>query len=1829
MNDMNTAIQENDANKIKSVRVKLKANIQYHEKLTEQLCGLSGLPEDEQKIVETEIDACTELNMDAQELIYTADEMLQEGASSDSKHDVQVQVMQTEKLQHEIEKLRIENDAARKRIDNMVSTSNPPKPVVQETRRKVKLPTIPLAKFSGDILKWPAFWDSFTSTIDEDETLAKVDKFNYLMSALEGEARDSVIGFKQTSEQYDQMVKHLKDRYDNREYIIHSHYDDLNNLARCGNKTDEIRKTFNHIEVHLRSLESMGENVENKFLVALVRRKLPDDFNLKLEETRGEGDWTMAALRKTISRLLVARERSEMCQRSENDSAEYTTEGLLGRESKIRCCFCEKSHWADECQTYKTAELRKARILGRCFICFSFKHMRRECEIKKPCFYCKSKGSHHSALCPEKFGEKKVATPVPKDDADEELRVSESGEHVVANCDPEVLMKIARIPILNAVTGKIESLTALFDTGSKRSYITERKAKLLQLQKGAKSTVNMNTFGTTNPSGMMTQQTKFRLVQKNGTVKSLKAKIVQTISGPVSKRRVDLAKYRDACKDLDMVEEPVNMDDLQLDILIGNDYYEDIIGLNKRQIDNGLYVVSSTVGWMFSGRINGPEGDSEYSMFVNEDEKDVETKLWDLDTIGVKHTNDEDKISMMEELRNRTKQVSKRYQVPWMWMLPKTELARNYTYAEARLKSLINNLQKEAGLIEKYDEIIQKHLRNGVTEDANSTEEYLQQEPVVTHYLPHHLVQSESWGIKKQRVVFEGCAKPHKSKKSLNECLYQGPNLLTNLCGELLRFRLNPIGLVADVEQAYVQLELEPSDRDVTRFLWLKDISKPVSKDNIRELRFCRVIWGIVCAAFLLAGVILIHLEKYDTPVARDIARNLYADNLLTGTVSSEESMRYYDETKKIFSDAAMNMCKWVSNDSEVMKYIKEEDRSPDVDVNVLGLIWNINRDTLAFKTPNGIIIVEVTTKRVVVKFVSSLFDPHGLVAPLLVKPKKLIQDLWKAKIGWDCEIPEDCKKIWNEIKEDLLKAEEIIIDRCINIEKGKGTQRFQLVVFADASKVAYAAVIYLKVTNEETQSVNVHLIYSKHRLSPIKENLTIPRLELMGVLIGCRMTQFIVGQIDLKLEPSIIFTDAKCVIEWTKTNKALSRFVGERVREIVGSEIQISYVKSEENPADIASRGCTVQELKNNNLWWHGPIWVKDDLKEMTSRSYELSDEEKKEFLKELKGYKVLHEMSLASASETLPLSPFGINEMGYSSHVRLIRVTAWCSRFIQNYFDLGEFTGVLTPKELTDATNMWDKFIQDIHFSEKNKLKSVTLNLGVYKDERGIMRCSGRFPSELIHPKLLPSKSHYTKLVIVRAHRALLHQGASQTLAKLRNEYWVVQGRAAVRKVIRQCLICIHWEGGPFKTPPFAPLPNYVVTANTPPFSYVGIDYLGPLFIKDNIEGSRKKNWVCLFTCLTIRAVHLELVDSMSTENFLLCVRRFIARRGTPLLIVSDNASQIILGSEIIEKIWMQATRHEDVQSFMSSNGIQWKFVTEYAPWQGGFYERLVGMTKRALRKSLGRSKVNGNELYTLLTEIEAMLNSRPLVYLNDDINSGEAITPAHFLSANIRTGIPDINDEYEPKELSWTMIVENWKKGQMKLQCFWEMWTTDYLQTLRERHTLQMKAVKGECSRSPEVGEVVLVKEDKMPRGTWKLAKVVNLIKSEIDGIARAAMLRMSNGKQFRRPFRLLYPLERRYEEMTRKEIGDSLNTDAPLSVPPSQSTSATLPSQTPIKSPQAPTLPKIDFPPPIIAGDATSDETATQKKREPRRCATIARQKIQKIRFADQEDQEEEF
>ena len=204
--------------------------------------------------------------------------------------------------------------------------------------------------------------------------------------------------------------------------------------------------------------------------------------------------------------------------------------------------------------------------------------------------------------------------------------------------------------------------------------------------------------------------------------------------------------------------------------------------------------------------------------------------------------------------------------------------------------------------------------------------------------------------------------------------------------------------------------------------------------------------------------------------------------------------------------------------------------------------------------------------------------------------------------------------------------------------------------------------------------------------------------------------------------------------------------------------------------------------------------------------------------------------------------------------------------------------------------------------------------------------------------------------------------------------------------------------------------------------------------------------------------RAVHLELVQDMSAQTFLLCLRRFIATRGTPEEIISDNAKQFKLSSDTIKLIWANIVQSDEIQNYVSSRSIKWSFIVELAPWMGGFYERLVGLVKRDLRKTIGRKLLSVEQMTTLLKECEAVINSRPLVYIGDDLKSSISITPRHFTCLNPYTGIPDLqcdvdDPEYKPFESSADKLIKVWKKGQRLLDTFWNIWHNEYLLSLRE--------------------------------------------------------------------------------------------------------------------------------------------------------------------------------
>ena len=613
-----------------------------------------------------------------------------------------------------------------------------------------------------------------------------------------------------------------------------------------------------------------------------------------------------------------------------------------------------------------------------------------------------------------------------------------------------------------------------------------------------------------------------------------------------------------------------------------------------------------------------------------------------------------------------------------------------------------------------------------------------------------------------------------------------------------------------------------------------------------------------------------------------------------------------------------------------------------------------------------------------------------------------------------------------------------------------------------------------------------------------------------------------------LEIDSKHIWLDSQCVLCWIDSKKPLNTFVENRVNEIrEQKDIKFHYIHTKENPADLASRGASTVELQGNRLWWKGPDWVTQSTIEWPVWNFNKEDESLvSETESELKKSRVMYEANLFAADgcstenieKNMPQHPGDIDISKFSSLTKLLRVTALVLKFIATLKKNKHENNTLEAADILNAEQKWIAYTQSEHFSDiiitikENKPNNIKNQLGLYLDRHGLVRCGGRLKNAEIcegarHPLLLPKNSKLTDLIVENQHKRALHTGVAQTLGLVRHKYWIPHGRSVVKRALRQCAVCRRHEGGPYRMPFIPPLP-YSRVSQAVPFTHTGIDYFGPLYIKTKTEN--QKVWVCLFTCLVTRAVHLELIQNMSAEQFILGFRRFLSRHGKPQEIISDNASQFKLASETLDKLWGQILTHDDVTSYIANEGITWKYIVEFAPWMGGFYERLVGLVKRTLRKAIGRSSLTNEQLLTVLKESEAVVNSRPLIYVGDDIQSHITLTPGHFLGLNPNIGIPNIDmdndNEFNPNRNAADQLLQTWKKGLKLLERFWQIWRNDYLLSLRERSQSRLKETRVKSPYSAATGDIVLIKDD-LPRGSWRVGRIAELLKSE-DGEIRSA-------------------------------------------------------------------------------------------------------------------------
>ena len=402
----------------------------------------------------------------------------------------------------------------------------------------------------------------------------------------------------------------------------------------------------------------------------------------------------------------------------------------------------------------------------------------------------------------------------------------------------------------------------------------------------------------------------------------------------------------------------------------------------------------------------------------------------------------------------------------------------------------------------------------------------------------------------------------------------------------------------------------------------------------------------------------------------------------------------------------------------------------------------------------------------------------------------------------------------------------------------------------------------------------------------------------------------------------------------------------------------------------------------------------------------------------------------------------------------------------------------------------------------------------------------------------------SFLTKLLIHHTHASHHHCGTRETLNMLRNEFWIPRGRQRVKGIVEGCVTCKYVNGKPFAYPGPPPLPKERVSFERP-FQHSAVDFTGAIETKGNAEETWKY-YICLFTCLATRAIHLELIDSLSAEAFVNCLRRFIARCSVPDKIYSDNGRNFVA----VSKFLSQLQEYPEILTFLKERKITWRFNVPHAPWQGGVFERLIQIVKATLHKTLHFRKVTARELTTLLAEVETIVNNRPLTYLDSEVSSGEALTPSHLLYGRKLRLYPNVVVEDMPFDTpaNIDVLLKYHNSLSVIVKKFVRLWETEYLQSLREKHY----SIKDLAVRAPKTNEVVIVKV-KDDRKSWELGKVVDVVKGKDDKVREVQV--QHNDTISRMSVDKLIPLEvaddkmadskrkdKANKENLRKEVGD---------------------------------------------------------------------------------------
>ncbi|KAK3710011.1 hypothetical protein QZH41_013181, partial [Actinostola sp. cb2023] len=606
----------------------------------------------------------------------------------------------------------------------------------------------------------------------------------------------------------------------------------------------------------------------------------------------------------------------------------------------------------------------------------------------------------------------------------------------------------------------------LFDTGSQRTFISEDMRNKLNLKAIRQELLDVTTFGTLKSNRRKYDVVTFTLHAEKENLR-ITALATPIICPPLS-IKMNNFEIPPELKGLKLADKTNG--NLEVDIIIGNDQFGQLItGKMIKTSNEAIIAMESKFGWLLSGPTSS-NCNRDTTRCQRADIQMVDTKLdntltkfWEINQIPQENETDSSVIKTFEETI-QFNAATGRYNVKLPWKKNKNDLPSNFNLSMKRLISLQRSLyKKDPELIKKYDSQLLEQLHLGFIEKVSD----LNHHEGTLHYIPHFPVFKADSATTKMRIVYDASAKLTATSPSLNDCLHTGANLMQDLTGILIRFRKHNVAFTADIEKAFLQIELHTNVRDATRFLWLKDINKSASDpNNLQAYRFCRVLFGATSSPFLLSATIQYHLKQKNTWIAKDLIDSMYMDNVVTGADCEEKAIEYYTLSRNYLQQAGMNLRQWVSNSSSLNTKAGEDNTAASPTVKVLGLTWEAKSDTLSLSVETmikEIRVIDRITKRIVLSIASKLFDPLGYVEPVTVKAKIMIQELWKQNITWDQELTNDCKQQWLKWLHDIENLKSLQIPR--RYFNNDVTNK-QLHIFCDSSQQAYGAVAYLRGTS-------------------------------------------------------------------------------------------------------------------------------------------------------------------------------------------------------------------------------------------------------------------------------------------------------------------------------------------------------------------------------------------------------------------------------------------------------------------------------------------------------------------------------------------------------------------------------------------------------------------------------------------------------------------------------------------------------------------------------------------------------------------------------------------